>query len=225
MSKIITTGNGGGIIPPDADAFTLAMTEAKPTLDHLHQLRDPFAWYDQNRNQLGGITLHQLDTRIVACAKNRDVARYLYDLIPDQNEVLDPAQDYFEIAECVPTTEANLHRVIGRMLNQMPNTKGVSDDYRLGLSDSIMYDPEIAEGYRPGFSMPVYVQVVREIRRTCEFAPSQARFIELCQKHRIIFRDRQRDLLQLHSFRDRAEAILMNLGEVKYDFPDDEEGW
>jgi hypothetical protein len=63
--------------------------------------------------------------------------------------------------------------------------------------------------------MPVYLQVIREVRRTCEFAPSQAKFIELCQKHREIFRRRWRDVLHLHNLRDDAEQILINLGEVK----------
>jgi hypothetical protein len=220
MTKLVTTASGG--ITPGSDAFAIALAEAQPTLDLLHALREPFAWCDENRDREGNITIRDLDTRKAAWAKNRAMARFLYDLIPDQNEVLDLAQERFRIAEQVPTTEANLHRIIGRMLNQMPNTKGVSDDYRLGLVDSLMYDPEVSGNYRPGFSMPVYLQVVREVRRSCEFAPAQAKFIELCQKYRTIFRDRQCDVFCLSSLRDDAESILINLGEVKVPMDEDE---
>jgi hypothetical protein len=106
------------------------------------------------------------------------------------------------------------------MLSTAPNAKGVSELYAAALVDSIMDDPEVWQGYRPGFSAPVIIRVMREIRRKNTFVPTIAEFLDLCQKHRQQFRRWQWDLLTLLNLRDDAEGILISLGEVEVE-PDE----
>jgi hypothetical protein len=152
--------------------------------------------------------------------ENRDAARFYYDLIPDQTEVLDKAEDLFHAAEHEPAPIDWLELAIDLMLSTAPNAKGVSELYAAALVDSIMDDPEVWQGYRPGFSAPVIIRVMREIRRKNTFVPTIAEFLDLCQKHRQQFRRWQWDLLTLLNLRDDAEGILISLGEVEVE-PDE----
>lgn len=173
-------------------------------------------WCDGHRDRLGNIIgVEQLDTRKNAWTKNRDRARFYYDMIPDQNAVLDQAADLFHAAEHEPAPPEWARIALDLMLASMPNAGKVSEHYAAGLIDSIMDDPEVWQDYNPGFSYPVIAQVVREIRRASTFVPAHAEFLEMCQKHRQLFRRWQYDVLFLHNMRDDAEAILISLGEVK----------
>jgi hypothetical protein len=75
------------------------------------------------------------------------------------------------------------------MLDSMPNARNVSPSYRFGLVDSMMRDEEVWGRYGPGFSYAVVARAIREVRRTSEFAPSQAAFLKLCAKHRSQFQE------------------------------------
>jgi hypothetical protein len=51
------------------------------------------------------------------------------------------------------------------MLDSVPGAQHISDAFRHGVVDSMFDDPEVWEGYSPGFSAPVIVRAVREARR------------------------------------------------------------
>jgi hypothetical protein len=183
-----------------ADSFDLVFSPAKPTLDIIRTMHLCRTWCDGHRDRLGNIVgVERLDTRKDALVKNRDRARFFYDLIPDQTVVLDKAADLFQSAEYEPAPADWPRIALDLMLASMPNASKVSEHYAAGLIDSTMDDPEVWQGYKPGFSYPVIAQVVREIRRASTFVPAHAEFLQMCQKHRQLFRRWQADLLFLQT--------------------------
>jgi integrase len=50
-----------------------------------------------------------------------------------------------------------LHAAIGLTFEQLTNGKNVSPVVRHGIVDSVLFDEEVHDGYRPGFSAPVSV--------------------------------------------------------------------
>jgi hypothetical protein len=104
------------------------------------------------------------------------------------NAVLDTAADLFHDAEHEPAPADWMRIALDLMLASMPNAGKVSEHYAAGLIDSMMDDPEVWQGYKPGFSCPVLARVIREIRRACAFVPADKEFLDLCQKHRQLFR-------------------------------------
>ncbi|OKO72011.1 hypothetical protein AC629_38695 [Bradyrhizobium sp. NAS80.1] len=177
--------------------------------------RPTIASCDKHRHaRLGHLTVEPLKTCKAKWAENRDKARFYYDLIPDQDEVLDKAMTLYEAAEHESAPQDWLQLALDLMLASTPNAKGVTEHYAAALVDSMMDDPEIWQGHKPGFSAPVIVRTLREVRRASAFVPAHAEFISLCQKHRQQFNRWQLDLTTLHNIRDAAENILINLGEV-----------
>jgi hypothetical protein len=217
MNEIIHP-NAGEIIAatPPEDSFGLVFSPARPTLEMVRTMRPALHWCDRNRTREGNITVHPLNTRKEFWAKNRAKARFMFDLIPDQDEVLDKAQGLFDAAEHEPAPVDWLQAAVNLMLAGFPNARGVSEHYAAGIVDAVMDDPEVWQGYEPGFSCPVIVRAIREVKRSSKFVPTHAELLELCQNHRRQFRQWQYDLLHLHNLRDAAEAILMNLGELQY---------
>jgi hypothetical protein len=221
MNELLRPNAGGIIVAATKDSFQLVFSPAKPTLDMIRTMRPCLEWCDMNRTREGNLTVRPLNTRKEFWAKNQDAARSLYHLIPDQNDVLDKAHELFCAAEHEPAPLDWLQAAVNLMLAGFPNAKGVSEHYAAGIVDAVMDDPEVSRGYQPGFSVPVIVRVIREIKRTSKFVPAHAELLDLCQKHRDQFRTWQYDVRCLQSIRDAAECILLNLGEVKCDGDED----
>jgi hypothetical protein len=223
MNEVIrpTAGEITAAASPEVDSFALVFSPAKATLDMVRTMQPCLDWCDRHRTREGNITIQPLSTRKEFWATNRDNARFMFDLIPDQNDVLDKAMELFDAAEHEPAPIDWLQASVNLMLAGYPNAKNVSEHYAAGIVDAVMDDPEVWQGYKPGFSCPVVVRVIREVKRSSKFVPAHAEFLELCQNHRKQFRRWQIDLRFLHNLRDAAEAILMNLGEVRYDDGDD----
>lgn len=218
MNQILRPSAGDIVAAIPEDYFALVFSPAKPTLDMIRTLRPCFAWCDENRDRDGNVTV-RLNTHKDIRTKNRDVARFLYDLIPTD---LDKAQDLFHAAEHEPAPVDWLRAAINLMLAGFPNAKGVSEHYASGIVDAVMDDQEVWQGYPPGFSCPVVTRVIREVKRSCTFVLAHAEFLNLCQKHRQQFQQWRWDLIRLQNFRDKAEDILISLGEVKVEFDEDE---
>jgi hypothetical protein len=212
MNKIIRP-NTGEIVPASTvDSFELVFSPAKQTLDMVRRLQPFFAWCERYRAQ--GNNFEPLDTHKEAWARNRNKARFWYRNIPDQTEILAKATSLFYAAEHVPAPVDWLRAALELMLASSPNSKSVSEHYTAALVDSVMDDPDVWAGYRPGFSCSVIARVIREARRS-KFVLTHAEFLECCQKHRKIFKEWQWDLCRMEDLRDQAEAILINLGEVE----------
>ena len=79
---------------------------------------------------------------------------------------LDRANILFDAAECQSAPAEWLLAMVNHMLAERPNARNVSEDYAAGIVDSMLYDEELHGDYEPGFSAPVLVAVVRELRRT-----------------------------------------------------------
>ncbi|MET4788261.1 hypothetical protein ABIF64_000439 [Bradyrhizobium japonicum] len=221
MNQIIRPNTGDMIAPVPEDYLQIVFSPARPTLDMIRTLQPCFNWCDKHRDSDGNITA-RISTQKGFREKNRDGARFLFDLIPDQTEVLNKADSLFHAAEHEPAPVDWIAAAINLMLAGFPNAKTVSEHYVSGIVDAAMDDEEVWQGYAPGFSTPVVVRTIREVKRSCTFVPAHAEFIELLQKHRQWFRSRQWDLLRLSDLRDRAEAILIGLGEVRFEFDDEE---
>jgi hypothetical protein len=131
------------------------------------------------------------------------------------------AEELFHTAECEAAPEPWLHAAIGLTLDRMPSAKNLSPSYRFGLVDSMLRDPEVWGGYRPGFSYAVIAQVARDVRRTGDFTPSPAEFLKLCGKHRSLFCERQSHIRRLVNLRQNAGDVLIETGDLKV--PDWEE--
>ena len=97
MSATSLRPNIGGIIAAvEVDSFGLVFSPAKPTLDMIRTMRPCLKWCDMNRTREG---ILPLNTRKEFWQKNQARARFAFDLIPDQNEVLAKAQGLFDAAE------------------------------------------------------------------------------------------------------------------------------
>jgi hypothetical protein len=226
MNEIIRP-NAGEIVAATTDtvdSFQLVFSPAKPTLDWLRKLQPCLKWLDAHRDRLGSPLISELNDSKEHCAKHRDEARWRYDLIPDPYNLW-LAQDRFHAAERESAAVDWLQAAVNLMLAGFPNARNVSEHYAAGIVDAIMDDPEVWQGYDPGFSCPVVVRAIREIKRGSKFVPTHAEFLELCQNHRQQFWRLRWDMDNLRSLRGNAERILINLGEIE-DVPwGDDESW
>jgi hypothetical protein len=130
---------------------------------------------------------------------------------------LDRAYALFEAAEEDSAPPEWLRAAIDHMLAERPNAKSVGADYAGGLVDSLLYDEELHGEYEPGISAPVLVAVIRELRRSGDFVPSQAQFLKACVEHRKKFKRYAQLTLNLINLRDRTAAVLYELGETPTD--------
>jgi hypothetical protein len=103
------------------------------------------------------------------------------------------------------------------MLAERANAKNVSADYAAGLVDSMLYDAELHSGYEPGFSAPVLIAVVREMRRAGDFVPSQAAVLKACTEHRKKFELHRARTQSLMNLRENAEAVIYAVRETPTD--------
>ncbi len=182
MNKLVTPDTGSLVpVGADDDPFAVVFVPAKPALDAALKLQPLFAWLERHYQNVSREFLPLLDVK--RAQEHKAVAFRRCAAIPE-DAAMYQNEELFRSAECEAAPEAWLHAAIGLMLDSMPNAKNVSPSYRYGLVDSMLRDPEVWGGYRPGFSYPVIAQVAREVRRMGDFAPSQAEFLKLCGKHR-----------------------------------------
>jgi hypothetical protein len=152
--------------------------------------------------------------------KHRELALNHFESIP-KDRLMYRAIKLFRAAERESAPGPWLHAAIGLIFDAIPNAKNVSASVRFGLVDSMLYDEEVWEGYRPGFSAPVIAQVGREVRRACQFAPGPAEFLKLCQKHRASFKELAFYADKLILVRQAAEDVLIMTGDVTDEVSDD----
>jgi hypothetical protein len=164
--SIIPAGGSSAVI----DRFEQVFAVAKPTLDVAVKLRDARTWLaDRQRYPRVMIPLD----RIVE--EDEDGAKARLAIIPEM-AFLQEAARLFDGAVRKSAPEAWYHLVLGTMLAAMPNAKNVATDYQFGITDMLMRDEASWEkDCEPGFSAPVFVCAIRQVRREEEFVPSAAR--------------------------------------------------
>lgn len=184
---------------PIEDRFALAFAPAKPTFDALAKLR-------KVRNHLA--ERRRYDPNCKSHPFGHLAASERLGFLPDA-ATLAQARHLFHEAEHIPAPEEWLHLAFGAMLAAAPNSGRVPVDYQFGLVDLILNDEELHRGYDElGFSMPVVVLAIREVRRECKYVPSAQELLEACQKHRRAFRDLAFDVDVMIEVRDLAELAL-----------------
>ncbi|HEY5034226.1 MAG TPA: hypothetical protein VIJ30_03790 [Candidatus Dormibacteraeota bacterium] len=84
---------------------------------------------------------------------------------------------------------------------------------------------DLREGrYRAGFSCPVVVSAIRQLRREQSFIPAPAEVLQACLKHRRGFRDLVWTMDVLIEVRANAEEVLVeDKRQYREDFGDDED--
>lgn len=213
--QIVTATTGNKITLP------MVFAAAKPTIEAIKMMWTPLQWCAQHHDRIGNVVgVDVLDTRKEACARNRDAARQWYDYIPDW-PVLDQAEKLFTAAENTPAPADWMPMSFDAMLMAMPNAKNISE-HTVAAYLETLDDPETWQGYGPGFSAAVVVRSIRETMRASTYVATPCELLQMLQKHRKLFRTWQSDVQWLRDARDRAEDILLNLGEIKFDMPDDD---
>ena len=187
---------------------------ARPTLDAVLKLREARTWLaDRQRYPRVMIDLNMV------VEEDEDEARARLALIPEK-AVLQEAAQLFGDAVRKSAPEPWFHLVIGTMLASMPNAKNVAPDYQFGIVDMLLRDEESWEkDCEPGFSAPVFVRAIRQVRRDEEFVPSAAKILKACHDHRKRFRRLGSDVEVLIQVRENAEAVAADdPGRFEEDF-------
>jgi hypothetical protein len=97
------------------------------------------------------------------------------------------------------------------MLQSEVNANDIdSDAFRCAIADGEFRDPEVRQGYEPGFSVAVVVRSIREARLQGA-RPSPGNFLKLCVKHRAKFRAWNADMSTLLDLQYEAEDALDKL--------------
>ncbi len=217
MSNNIRPLTGKNIVQGDTgassavvDRFAQVFEVAKPTFDAVVKLRDARAWLaDRQRYPRAMIDLNGI------VDEDEDEAKARLALIPE-TEFLQEASQLFDDAVRKSAPEPWFHLVLGTMLASMPNAKNVAADYQFGIVDMLLRDEESWEnGCEPGFSAPVFVSAIRQVRREEEFVPSAAKILKACKEHRKRFRQLlEYDVAALIEVRENAEAVLRDWDEA-----------
>jgi hypothetical protein len=137
------------------DPFAAISVPAGPTLQAIAHLNPSVDWVVAN-NCSPHLTL---DVR--RADEFLDEADDRLKLIPP-TDVLRQAEQLFRDAERTPAEAAWLHVALGVMLDSLPNADKISASYRFGIIDSITYD----DAFAGGFSQPVVIRAIRELRKT-----------------------------------------------------------
>jgi hypothetical protein len=199
----ISTGQivtGGSAV---VDRFEQVFAVAKPTLDAALKLRDARTWL-ADRQRYPSV---MIDLDLVV-EEDEDEAKARLAIIPE-TAVLQEAAQLFDDAVRKSAPEAWFHLVLGTMLASMPNAKNVSPDYQFGIVDMLLRDEESWEkDCAPGFSAPIFVCAIRQIRREEEFVPSAAKLLKACKEHRRRFRQLGDEVAVLIGVRENAEETL-----------------
>jgi hypothetical protein len=192
------------VVPAGAleDPFATVISPAKPALDAVMHIKPSIDWVVAARERSPNLSL---DVR--RAQQFADQAADRLRLIPPV-ETLRQMGQLFSDAERIPAPEAWLHLAIGVMLSERPNAGKVSPTYRFGIVDSMLYDEE----YAPGFSQPVVVRALRELRKASDFVPSPAEVLKTCKRQKRLFQELQRRTEQLIFIRQNAEAVVAEDG-------------
>lgn len=209
MSNNLRPAPSLNVVPAAAGSivnrFAQVSEVAKPTLDAALKLRDSTTWIadrkrrDPNHNRL------LLNEKLVS---EFEEAEARIALIPDI-AFLQQAEHLFEDAVRKSAPEAWFHLALGAMLSAMPNARNVAPEYQFSVVDSIVHDDENWErDCQPGFSPPVFVCAIRQVRRETEFVPSVAEILKACQQQRNRFRELGSNATLLAAVRENAETVV-----------------
>jgi hypothetical protein len=195
------------------DPFATIMVPCRPTLQAVVHLKPSVDWVIANNcNPHLTLDLHRADEFL-------DEADERLKLIPPI-DVLQQAFQLFRDAERIPAEPGWLHIAIGIMMDSLPNAGRVSASYRFGIIDSIVYD----DAFAGGFSQPVVIRAIRELRKVQTFVPAPADFLKACMVEKRFFRESQMRTEQLVSIRENAEAVVAEFErQFREDFGEDEE--
>jgi hypothetical protein len=188
--NIVPVAGTSGII----NRFAQVAEVAQPTLDAVATLRAARAW---------------LTDRPSLADDDEADAKARLALIPDA-AFLQQAAQLFDDAVRKAAPEPWYHLVISSMLAGMPNAKNVAADYSYAVVDTILHDDEAWEsGCEAGFSAPIFVCAIRQVRREEEFVPSAAKILKACQDHRKRFKQLGFEVEMLMTVRENAEKALL----------------
>jgi hypothetical protein len=182
---------------PSEDPFATVLRPAQPALDAIVQLKPSIDFIVANEKRRH----FHLDVR--RSLEFADEAAERLKVIPPL-AVLRQAERLFGDAERIPAPEAWLHVALGILLAERPNAGKVSPTYRFGIVDSMLYDEE----YAPGFSQPVVLRALRELRKASEFVPAPAEVLKTCARQKQSFGTLRLRTEQLIAVRENAEQIL-----------------
>ena len=207
----VATGTPTAVV----DRFAQVFAVAKPTLDAALKLREARTWLtDRQRFPRIMIDLDRVDDADEVEAKAKLA------LIPEI-PVLQEAAQLFDDAVRKAAPEPWYHLVLGTMLAAMPNAKNVAPDYQFGIVDMLLHDEESWEkGCEPGFSAPVFVQAIRQVRREEEFVPTAAKILKACKEQRQRFRQLASEVEILIKVRENAKMIQFDEEQYRADFGD-----
>jgi hypothetical protein len=201
QSNIVPAGAGGAVVDHFAQVFEIA----KPTFDAIERLREARTWLEDRRKNYRTVMIDLDDLE----EEDQDEAKARLAVIPDLAVLQDTAR-LLDDAVCRSAPEPWYHLVLGTMLASMPNANNVALDYVCSITDMLIRDEETREkGCEAGFSPPVFVSAIRQVRREQKFVPSAAEILEACKSQRKRFRQLlELDLAGLIQVRENAEAVL-----------------
>jgi hypothetical protein len=203
IGQNIVTG-GGTAGSAVVDRFAQVSEIAKPTLDAIPKLREAREWLAKWKNRDQGY--NHLMLNVERCDE-LDEAEVRIALIPD-TAFLQQAGQLFDEAVRRSAPEPWFHLALGAMLAGMPNAKNVAPDYQFSVVGTL-HDDEIWEkDCDPGFSAPVFICAIKQVRREEEFVPTAAKILKACQQQRKRFRDLEHAANLLTAVRENAEAVV-----------------
>jgi hypothetical protein len=162
--------------------FDVLFQPAKATLDAIVQMRGAMAWLSRRRG-----------------SDSFDPSEFLK-VIPAEPDLLQ-AKELFRQAEHEPAPEAWTGIAVAMMVDSMPAAHRVSDAYVCSIVDGAYQDPEAWEDdYLPGFSYGVIARSIRQARRL-DGLPTPGAFLEICSRHRRLFKQWRADVMTLMGIR------------------------
>jgi hypothetical protein len=175
-------------VPPTAavtltggNAFDVVFQSAQPTLDVIVQMRAPLAWLDRRRNY-----------------KSFEPSE-VFKVIPPEADLV-RARQLFREAEHEPAPEGWTGIALALLADSMPAAHRVSDTWVCSIVDALYRDAETCENYEPGVSYGVATRSIREARRL-DGLPTPGAFLEICARHRRLFKQWRADLMTLANIR------------------------
>jgi hypothetical protein len=195
--NIVPAATGSAVV----NRWAQVIEVAQPTLDAIPRLRDARDWLVHWKNRDPGFNRLMLDPNGII---DEDEANDRLALLPEM-AVLQDAAELFGNAVRKAAPEPWFFLAIGAMLLSMPNAKNVAPDYSIAIIDMLVHDHESWErDCQPGFSAPVFISALRQVRRETQFVPSAAEILEACKAHRKRFRQLESDVMLLIHVRENA---------------------
>ena len=168
---------------PGQNPFHVVFQPAKPTLDAVLQLQPALKWLERHR-------------------PGRAIDPEFLKLIPEEQDLLQ-WKTLFRQAEHDPAPEGWTGVALSLLADSTPVQHRVSDAWVCGIIDGAYHDPEVWEGYLPGFSYSVSAQSIREALRM-DGLPTPGAFLAMCARHRRLFQRYRADVLDLIGVRHDA---------------------